>query len=75
MMCRIKKNLLSSLLKERGHSFNSFAKEVGVDAKTLRKFNDGLSINKVKAEKILNTLKQMPKNQDDLTDKFMEIMK
>ena len=68
MMCHIKKDLLLSLLKTKGHSFNSFAKEVDVDAKTLRKFNNGLSINKVKADKIFNVLKQLPTG--DITDEF-----
>ena len=68
MMCRIKKNLLLSLLEAKGHTLNTFTKEADISYKTLCKFNDGLSINKVKAEKILNVLKQLPTG--DMTAEF-----
>ena len=68
MMCHIKKDLLLSLLETKGHTLNSFSKEANVDYKTLRKFNDGLSINKVKAKKIFNVLKQL--STGDMTDEF-----
>ena len=68
MMCHIKKNLLLSLLKTKGHSLNTFSKKANVDIKTLYKFNNGLPINKVKATTIFNVLKQLPKG--DMTDEF-----
>ena len=52
MMYHIEKGLLLKLVEERGCSLNSFTKVCNCDIKTVTRFNDGIGIRKVHADKI-----------------------